>query len=120
MAAGVRAAMRRATDALPTADKTEAEEVLHGDAETNALYRQVEEKVYDLLARQAPVASDLRLVVTALHIAADLERMGDLACHVAKIALLRVPAGGRPPGRRAGAQGHGAHAARGRAKGPNS
>jgi len=92
MAAGVRAAMRRATDALLTADKTEAEEVLHGDAETNALYRQVEEKVYDLLARQAPVASDLRLVVTALHIAADLERMGDLACHVAKIALLRVPA----------------------------
>src|SRR2546429_1134227 len=45
---------------------------------------------YDLLARQAPVASDLRLVVTALHIAADLERMGDLAEHVAKIAIRRA------------------------------
>jgi phosphate transport system protein len=92
MAEGVRVAMRRATTALIGADRTEAEEVLRGDAETDARYRQVEEKVYDLLARQAPVASDLRLVVTALHIAADLERMGDLSCHVAKTALRRVPA----------------------------
>jgi phosphate transport system protein len=92
MGEGVRAAMRRATAALLTANQTEAEEVLHGDAEIDALYRQVEEKVYDLLARQAPVASDLRLVVTALHVAADLERMGDLADHVAKTALRRIPA----------------------------
>ncbi len=91
MAEGVRALMGRATTALLTADQTEAEEVLHGDAEINAYYRQVEEKVYDLLARQAPVASDLRLVVTAIHVAADLERMGDLSCHVAKTALRRVP-----------------------------
>jgi phosphate transport system protein len=92
MGEGVRDAMRRATTALLTADQTEAEEVLHGDAEIDALYRQIEEKVYDLLARQAPVASDLRLVVTALHVAADLERMGDLADHVAKTALRRIPA----------------------------
>jgi phosphate transport system protein len=92
MAEGVRVAMRRATAALVTADQTEAEEVLRDDAETDARYHQVEDKVYDLLARQAPVASDLRLVVTALHIAADLERMGDLSCHVAKTALRRVPA----------------------------
>jgi phosphate transport system protein len=92
MAEGVRTAMRRATAALVNADQTEAEEVLGADAETDARYRLVEDKVYDLLARQAPVASDLRLVVTALHIAADLERMGDLAAHVAKTALRRVPA----------------------------
>jgi phosphate transport system protein len=92
MAEGVRAAMRRASGALMTADRTEAEEVLHADADTDARYHQVEELVYDLLARQAPVASDLRLVVTGLHIAADLERMGDLACHVAKTALRRIPA----------------------------
>jgi phosphate transport system protein len=92
MAEGVRTAMRRATAALVNADQAEAEEVLGADAETDARYRLVEDKVYDLLARQAPVASDLRLVVTALHIAADLERMGDLAAHVAKTALRRVPA----------------------------
>src|SRR5437660_9761711 len=84
MAEGVRDAMRQASAALLEADATGAEEVVLGDAETDARYHQVEERVYDLLARQAPVASDLRLVVTALHIGADLERMGDLACHVAK------------------------------------
>jgi phosphate transport system protein len=92
MAEGVQAAMRRATVALLGADQTEAEEVLRDDAEADARYHHVEDKVYDLLARQAPVASDLRLVVTALHIAADLERMGDLSCHVAKTALRRMPA----------------------------
>ncbi|TML31283.1 MAG: phosphate transport system regulatory protein PhoU, partial [Actinobacteria bacterium] len=69
MAEGVRAALHRATGALLNADRTEAEEVVHADAEIDAVYQQVEDKVYDLLARQAPVASDLRLVVTALHIA---------------------------------------------------
>ena len=92
MAEGVRAAMSQATRALLSADQTGAEEVLHGDAEIDAYYRRVEEKVYDLLARQAPVASDLRVLVTALHVAADLERMGDLADHVAKTCLRRVPA----------------------------
>ena len=92
MAEGVRVAMRRATGALMTADQTAAQQVVHEDMETDALYHQVEDKVYELLARQAPVASDLRLVVTALHIGADLERMGDLASHVAKTALRRVPA----------------------------
>ena len=96
MAEDVRTAMAQATQALLTADQTGAEEVVHGDAEIDARYRQVEEKVYDLLARQGPVASDLRLVVTALHIAADLERMGDLADHVAKIALRRIPANAVP------------------------
>jgi phosphate transport system protein len=92
MAESVRGAMARATRALLDVDQTEAEEVVAGDVEVDALYRQVEEKAYDLLARQAPVASDLRLVVTALHIGADLERMGDLAVHVAQTALRRLPA----------------------------
>ena len=55
------------------------------------IYRQVEAKVADTIARQAPVASDLRMVIAALHISADLERMGDLAEHVAKTALRRHP-----------------------------
>ena len=57
--------------------------------------------MYGLLARQAPVASDLRLVITALHIAADLERMGDLAKHVAKTGA--APASRSRRCRRAGA-----------------
>jgi phosphate transport system protein len=92
MADAVRTAMSRATNALLTADQTDAEEVVARDAEVNALYRLVEDKVYDLCARQAPVASDLRLLLTALHLAADLERMGDLADHVAKATLRRHPA----------------------------
>jgi phosphate transport system protein len=92
MAEEVQGAMRRATIALLSADQTGAEEVVHGDGAVDAHYKQIESKVYDLLARQSPVASDLRLVVSALHIAVDLERMGDLAVHVAKTTLRRMPA----------------------------
>ncbi|MGW4465505.1 phosphate signaling complex protein PhoU [Micromonospora sp. NPDC004704] len=91
MAEAVRAAMSKATKALLTADRAAAEAVIARDAEIDSIYRQVEERVADLLARQAPVASDLRAVITALHVAADLERMGDLADHVAKTALRRHP-----------------------------
>ncbi len=91
MAEAVRAAMRRATTALLTADIEAARAVVARDAEVDALYSQVEAKVADTIARQAPVASDLRMVITALHISADLERMGDLAEHVAKTARRRHP-----------------------------
>jgi phosphate transport system protein len=96
MAEDVRAAMRRATRALPAVDGAAAQQVVRGDADTEALHGRVEERVCRLLARQAPVASDLRLVVTALQVAADLERMGDLAAHVAKTALRRIPHGAVP------------------------
>jgi phosphate transport system protein len=91
MAEAVRAAMRKATTALLTADLKAAETVIERDAEVNEIYRQVETKVADTIARQAPVASDLRTVITALHVSADLERMGDLAEHVAKTAKRRHP-----------------------------
>ena len=91
MAEAVRAAMRTATGALLTADIEAARAVMDRDAEVDALYGQVEGKVADTIARQAPVASDLRMMITALHISADLERMGDLAEHVAKTALRRHP-----------------------------
>jgi phosphate transport system protein len=92
MADEVRGAMRRATTSLLEANAGVAQGVVDGDQVVNHLHQQVEEKVYGLLARQAPVASDLRLVVTALHTAWDIERMGDLAKHVAKTALRRHPA----------------------------
>jgi phosphate transport system protein len=91
MADEVRALMQRATTSLLEGDVALAEGVITGDAAVNDLHHEVEEKVYGLLARQAPVASDLRLVVTALHIAADIERMGDLAKHVAKTTIRRHP-----------------------------
>jgi phosphate transport system protein len=91
MAEAVRAALRKATAALLTADLAAAETVMERDAEIDGLYRHVEAKVADTIARQAPVASDLRTVITALHVSADLERMGDLAEHVAKTARRRHP-----------------------------
>jgi phosphate transport system protein len=91
MAEAVRAAMRKATAALLTADLKAADSVIERDAEVDAIYSQVEAKVADTIARQAPVASDLRMVITALHISADLERMGDLAEHVARTAQRRHP-----------------------------
>jgi phosphate transport system protein len=91
MAQAVRAAMREATQGLLRADREAAETVIARDAEVDALYQQVEERVADLIARQAPVASDLRILISALHVAADIERMGDLADHVARTAVRRHP-----------------------------
>jgi phosphate transport system protein len=92
MADAVRTAIRRATGALLHSDAEQASAVIAEDEQIDAYYRRVEERIYDVIARQAPVASDLRLVLTALHIAGDLERMGDLADHVAKTGLRRHPA----------------------------
>jgi phosphate transport system protein len=91
MAEAVRAAMRKATSALLHADLKAAESVIERDVDVDTILNQVEAKVADTIARQAPVASDLRMVITALHISADLERMGDLAEHVAKTAQRRHP-----------------------------
>jgi phosphate transport system protein len=91
MAGTARTAMSQATSSLLEADATRAQEVISGDATVDELQARLEERVYGLLARQAPVASDLRLLFTALLIGADLERMGDLAAHVAKIGLRRHP-----------------------------
>jgi phosphate transport system protein len=91
MAEAVRTAMSAATTTLLSADKEGAERVVARDAEVNEIFHSVEEKVLRILAQQAPVASDLRMVITALHIGTDLERMGDLAEHVAKAAIRRYP-----------------------------
>jgi phosphate transport system protein len=96
MAEVARSQMRQATFALLTADKETAEQVIAGDAEINELYGEVEERVLRLHAQQQPVARDLRMVITAQHVAGDLERMGDLADHVAKTALRRHPGAAVP------------------------
>lgn len=88
----VGAAMRKATDALVTADLGLAEEVISGDLQIDALRDRAQEDSFGLLALQAPVATDLRIVVSAIHASGDLERMGDLALHVAKATRRRHPA----------------------------
>jgi phosphate transport system protein len=87
----VGAAMERASHALLDQNLAVAERVISDDAAIDALRTDLEERTFQLLVRQQPVATDLRLLVTTLHINADLERMGDLALHVAKVARLRYP-----------------------------
>jgi phosphate transport system protein len=87
----VGSAMNRATQALLDADLGLAEAVIENDVEVDALTGAVEERCFDLIALRQPVASDLRVVIGALRIAASLERMGDLAEHVAKQARMRYP-----------------------------
>jgi phosphate transport system protein len=90
-------AISRATRALLDADLALAESVIAADEELDRIQAGIEEKSLELLARQQPVATDLRTIVTGLRMSADLERMGDLARHVAKLARLRYPESPIPP-----------------------
>lgn len=87
----VGSAIRHSTSALLEADVQLADQVIEADQEIDDRRNQLDLKSVDLLARQAPVASDLRTIVTSMRMSGDLERMGDLARHVAKVARLRYP-----------------------------
>ncbi len=87
----VAGAMRRASGALLDADLTLADSAIEGDMAVDAIYQEIEKRCFELLARQQPVASDLRTIVTGLRMVADLERSGDLALHLAKLARRRYP-----------------------------
>src|SRR5665811_1837951 len=93
----VGSAMNRATTALLDADLEIAESVITADETVDLVYHDVEDRAFDILVRQAPVAGDLRIIVTSLRMVADLERMGDLALHVAKVARRRYPSSAIPP-----------------------
>ena len=88
----VGSAVSKATTALLDADLAAAESVIAADEEVNKLYRQLDDEAVLLLARQQPVAIDLRSIVTALRMSSDLERVGDYAVHIAKVARRRYPA----------------------------
>lgn len=90
-------AIGRATTALLDADLQIAESVITADQTIDEIYRDVEERSLELMARQQPVARDLRVVVSGLRMVAELERCGDLAEHVAKVARRRFPASAIPP-----------------------
>jgi phosphate transport system protein len=91
MCGQVETAVNRATAALLTGDAAIAEEVISADLAIDANRERVEDNAFAVLSLQQPVAGDLRVVVSALRMVSELERMGDLSVHVAKIARLRVP-----------------------------
>ena len=91
MTALVKVAMNDATSALLTVDLNSAEKVIAADDVIDEIQHELDARTINLMARQQPVASDLRTLVTSLRMSADLERMGDLAHHVAKQARMRYP-----------------------------
>lgn len=97
MAHLVGTAISSATRALLTADLATAESVIDGDATVNELRDKIERRTVDLIARQQPVAGDLRVLTTGLRSTSDLERSGDMAVHIARLARRRFPNRAVPP-----------------------
>ena len=91
MCQAVSAAVRSSTTALLEAEIHLAEQVITQDLKLDEMQADIEARAFSLLARQAPVAGELRTLVATLRMVTELERMGDLAAHVAKIARLRYP-----------------------------
>jgi phosphate transport system protein len=87
----VRKAVAASTAALLNADGPLAEQVIEGDKKIDETTEEIEERALLLLATQQPVATDLRQLVATLRMLTDLQRMGDLSVHVAKVARLRMP-----------------------------
>lgn len=88
---------RRATQALLTVDRALAEQVLAGDGALDGQRNDCEDHAHRLLALQSPVAGDLRATLVALYCAVNIERMGDLAAHVADTVRLSYPEAPLPP-----------------------
>jgi phosphate transport system protein len=86
MALRVDAALESSARVLLTGDLALANEVIRGDDDIDAMFVSLTERCYELLGRQAPVASDLRLVVSVLSVIQDLERTGDLCLRIVKLA----------------------------------
>jgi len=87
----IRDAIESATQALLGVDLKLAEKVIADDLLVDQIANSLDERTINLMARQQPVASDLRSLVSSLRISSDLERMGDLAHHIAKLARMRFP-----------------------------
>jgi phosphate transport system protein len=88
--------MTHATTALLTANLELAEEVIAEDDRIDTIQHDLDNKTLEVMARQQPVASDLRNLVTSLRMSADFERMGDFAHHIARIARMRYPSSAVP------------------------
>jgi Na+/phosphate symporter len=86
MGALARGALQRATRALIVHDQALSAAVVAGDDELDRRYLHIERRVIGLLARQAPVAAELRLLTAILHVSLHLERIGDMAVNIARLA----------------------------------
>ena len=84
-------AITDATKALLTGDVSLAQQVISGDEPLNELNAKIEDECFQITSTQAPVARKLRTVMSAVRMATSLERMGDLAVHIAKQVRLRYP-----------------------------
>lgn len=91
MSRAVESAIRDASDALLNCDVNLAEQVIAADDVIDQMERDLDDRCVLILAQQAPVAGDLRSVVSALRMSSRLERMGDLAGHVAALARRAYP-----------------------------
>ena len=87
----VTSSIERATEAFNDSNVTLAEAVIADDDRIDVAAVELDELAVQILARQQPVARDLRIVVSALRISASLERMGDMAEHIAQLARYRFP-----------------------------
>ncbi|CAB4892066.1 MAG: phosphate signaling complex protein PhoU [Actinobacteria bacterium] len=87
----VKVAITDATAAFNESDLPMAEKVIEGDAKIDDLALSLDELSIQILARQQPVARDLRIVVSSLRMSASLERMGDIAEHIASLTRYRFP-----------------------------
>ena len=87
----VAVSIENATSAFNESNVALAETVIEDDTKIDALALELDELAIQILARQQPVARDLRIVVSALRISASLERMGDMAEHIAQLARYRFP-----------------------------
>lgn len=85
-AARVTETIMRGTQCLLDLDLDEARAIIEGDDEIDALTLDIEDRCFTLLARQQPMAGDMRAVVTAIRLTQEIERSGDLMVNVAKAA----------------------------------
>lgn len=84
-------AITDATTALITSDVKLAEGIITADEVPNALNTVIEDKCFRLASVYQPLATDLRIVMSGVRMASSIERMGDLAAHIAKQVVLRSP-----------------------------
>ena len=94
----VEEAIENATTAFGNSDVALAEQVIDGADAVEGQAAELDQLTFDILARQQPVASDLRLMVGSLRMSASLERMADLAQHIAQLARYRYPESAIPKG----------------------
>jgi phosphate transport system protein len=97
MAQDVSQAIHGAGNALLKSDVEAAQTVIDGDIEIDALESSIIDQCIRLLAKQSPVATDLRVIVSTLRLSATFERMGDLARHIAETARRTYPQPTLPP-----------------------